>query len=110
MGEAKVMPGEENYRLVITVKEIRGNCPVFKVGDKIVVESPKIVVSETDNICIHALGCMLSMIVPLSHGISFKQLGLAKEEDEKGYVQCLDAGKPYTDGGTVLFEIKREKI
>jgi uncharacterized repeat protein (TIGR04076 family) len=110
MGEAKVMRGEEKYRLVITVKEIRGNCPIFKVGDKIVVESPKIVVSETDNICIHALGCMLSIIVPLSCGISFKQLGLAKEEDEKGYVQCLDPGKPYTDGGTVLFEIKREKI
>jgi hypothetical protein len=54
---------------------------------------------------------MLSMIVPLSHGISFKKLGLAKEEeDEKGYVQCLDPGKPYTDGGTVLFEIKRERI
>ena len=104
------MRGKEKYRLVITVKEIRGNCPVFKVGDKIVVESPKIVVSETDNICIHALGCMLSIIVPLSHGISFKQLGLTKEEYEKGYVQCLDAGKPYTDGGTVLFEIRREKI
>jgi hypothetical protein len=53
---------------------------------------------------------MLSMIVPLSHGISFKQLGLSKEDDEKGYVQCLDPGKPYTNGGTVLFEIKRERI
>jgi len=110
IGEAKVMCSKENYRLVISVKEIRGNCPVFKIGEKIVVESPKIVVSETDNICIHALGCMLSMIVPLSHGISFKQLGLAKEEGEKGYVQCLDPGKPYTDGGTVFFEIKRERI
>jgi uncharacterized repeat protein (TIGR04076 family) len=110
MGEAKNMRGEEKYRLVIAVKEIQGNCPVFKVGDKIVVDSPKIVVAETDNICIHAFGCMLSMIVPLSHGISFKKLGLAKEEDEKGYIQCLDPGKPYTDGGTVLFEIKREKI
>jgi len=104
------MRGEEKYRLVITAKEIRGDCPVFKVGDKIVVESPKINVSETDNICIHALGCMLSMIAPLSHGISFQKLGLAKEEDEKGYVQCLDPAKPYTNGGTVLFEIKREKI
>jgi uncharacterized repeat protein (TIGR04076 family) len=102
--------GEEKYRLVITVKQIRGNCPVFNVGDKMVVDSPKIVVDETDNVCIHAFGCILSMIVPLSHGVSFKQLGLAKEEGEKGYIQCLDPGKPYTDGGTVLFEIKREKI
>ncbi|MGQ9624462.1 MAG: TIGR04076 family protein [Candidatus Bathycorpusculaceae bacterium] len=101
---------EGKYRLIIIVKEIRGNCPVFKVGDKTVVESPRIVVRETDNLCIHAFGCMLSMIVPLSRGISFKQLGLAKEEGEKGYIQCLDPGKPYTDGGTVLFEIRREKI
>jgi len=104
------MLSKKKYRLVVTVKEIRGNCPVFRVGDKIVVESPKIVVNETDNICIHALGCMFSFIVPLSHGISFKQLGLTKEEAEKGYVQCLDPGKPYTNGGTVLFEIKRERI
>jgi len=104
------MNGEEKYRLVITVKEIRGNCPVFKVRDRIVVEAPKIIVDKTDNICIHAFGCILSMIVPLSRGVSFKQLGLATEEGERGYVQCLDPGKPYTDGGTVLFEIKRERI
>lgn len=104
------MSGEERYRLVITVKKIRGNCPVFRVGDRIVVESPKVAVAKTSNICIHAFGCMLSMIVPLSRGISFKQLGLTTEEGEKGYVQCLDPGKPYTDGGTVLFEIKRERI
>jgi len=102
--------GEEKYRLIISVKEIRGNCPVFKVGDKIVVESPKIVVEKTDNICVHAFGCVLSMIVPLSRGISFKELGLAMEEGEKGYIQCLDPGKPYTNGGTVLFEIRRERI
>ena len=104
------MVEEEKYRLVITVKEIRGNCPVFNVGNRMVVESPEIVVDKTDNVCIHAFGCMLSMIVPLSRGISFKMLGLATEEGEKGYVQCLDPGKPYTDGGTVLFEIKRERI
>jgi len=104
------MTEHEKYRLILTVKEIRGNCPVFEVGERIVIESPRIVVDKTNNLCIHALGCILSMVVPLSRGISFKQLGLAKEEGEKGYMQCLDPGKPYTDGGTVLFEIKRERI
>jgi len=104
-----LMSEKEEYRLIITVKEIRGNCPVFKVGEKIVIQSPKMVINETDNLCIRAFGCMLSMIVPLSHGTSFEQLGLTKTNAEKGYVQCLDPGKSYTDGGTVLFEIKREK-
>jgi len=102
--------GEEKYRLVVSVKEIRGNCPVFNVGDRVVVESPKIVVERTDSICGHAFGCMLSMIVALSRGISFKELGSATEEGEKGYFQCLDPGKPYTNGGTVLFEVRRERM
>ncbi len=98
------------YRLIFTVKEIAGTCPVFDVGDKMIVESPKIVVNKTDNMCIHAVGCMLSMIVPLSRGTSFRQLGLAVGDEEKGYIQCPDPGRPYTDGGTVLFEINRERI
>jgi hypothetical protein len=61
------------------------------------VESPTINVEKTDNLCIRAFGSMLSMIVPPSHGIGFKQLGLTKKEDEKGYVQCLDPGSPYTN-------------
>ena len=68
------MKSEDKYRLIITVKEVKGNCPVFKVGDKIVVDSPKIIVEKTDNHCIHAFGCMLSMLVPSSRGISFKKL------------------------------------
>ncbi len=99
----------EIYRLIITVEEIRGRCPVFKVGDKIIVEDPEIITEKTDTLCVHAFGSMLSMIIPLSRGVSFRELGLAKEE-EVGYVQCLDPGSPYTSGGTIVFKIEREKI
>jgi hypothetical protein len=51
---------------------------------------------------------MLSELVPLARGASFKDLGLAVKEGNVGYVQCLDPGPPYTAGGTVIFEIKRE--
>lgn len=96
------------HRLVLTVKEIRGHCPLHKVGDRIIVETPIIDVKKTDALCIHALGSMLSMLVPLARGISFKDLGLAAKEGNIGYVQCLDPGPPYTAGGTVIFEIRRE--
>lgn len=95
-------------RLVITAKEIRGRCPVFDVGDKIVVEEPRIVPEKTDALCVHALGSMLSMIIALSRGVGFKELGLTKKDDNVGYIQCLDPGSPYTSGGTVVFEVKRE--
>lgn len=98
------------YRLIITAKEIRGKCPVFKIGDKIAIDVPEIILQKTSALCVHALGSMLSMIVALSRGVSFKELGLAKEEGEVGYVQCLDPGPPYTLGGTVVFEIKRETM
>ena len=67
-------------RLVLTVKEVRGRCPVHRVGDRIVVEVPKIDVAHTDTLCVHALGSMLSMMVALARGVSFKELGLAMEE------------------------------
>jgi len=96
------------HKLIITVKEIRGRCPVHRVGDRIVVESPKIDVAKTDALCVHALGSMVTMLVPLARGVSFKDLGLAVKEGNVGYVQCLDPGPPYTAGGTVIFEIRRE--
>jgi uncharacterized repeat protein (TIGR04076 family) len=98
---------KQGKKLVVRVKEIRGHCPVFKVGDKIVFDEPEIILEETDALCIHALGAMLSMLVALSRGTSFKKLGLTKKE-EVGYIQCLDPGPPYTSGGTVVFEIRRE--
>lgn len=96
------------HKLILTVKEIRGKCPVHKLGDRIVVDSPEIVTAETDALCIHALGSMLSMLVPLAWGVSFKELGLSVKEGNVSYIQCLDPGPPYTLGGTVIFEVKRE--
>jgi hypothetical protein len=32
------------------------------------------------------------------------------KEKNLGYVQCPDPGEPYTCGGTVLFELRRERI
>jgi len=98
------------HRLIITVKEIRGKCPVFKVGDRIVIEGPKIVPEKTDALCVHALGSMLSIVISLGREVGFKELGLAEKEGDVGYVQCLDPGPPYTPGGTVIFEIRREKM
>ncbi|EHR77541.1 hypothetical protein OCC_10569 [Thermococcus litoralis DSM 5473] len=90
-------------RLIIKAVEIKGKCPVFKVGDKVVIEGPKVNLKETDAICTHAFASFLPYIVALRKGIKASEIGLGK--GEKAYVQCLDPGPPYTDGGTVIFEI-----
>jgi uncharacterized repeat protein (TIGR04076 family) len=94
--------------LEIEVCEIRGKCPVYKVGDKIVVDDPKIVLRETDALCTHALSSLLHYVLALEEGVDPVKLGLSKPEDrEHAYIQCVDPGKPYTNGGTVIFRCRR---
>jgi uncharacterized repeat protein (TIGR04076 family) len=94
--------------LEIEVVEVRGCCPVHKVGDKIVVVGPKIVLEEKDALCTHALFSLLHYVVALDEGADPVKLGLTKSGDSSNaYIQCLDSGKPYTDGGTVIFRCRR---
>jgi len=94
--------------LEIEVCEIRGKCPVHKVGDKIVIDDPKIVLRETDALCTHALSSLLHYVLALEEGADPVKLGLSKPEDrEHAYIQCVDPGKPYTNGGTVIFRCRR---
>ena len=94
--------------LEIEVVEVKGKCPVHKAGDKIMIDGARIVLDKTDALCIHALPVILHYAVALDEGADPVRLGLTKPEDkEYAYVQCVDPWKPYTDGGTVIFRIKR---
>jgi uncharacterized repeat protein (TIGR04076 family) len=95
-------------RVVIRVKEIRGNCVVFTGGEKIIIEGPEIGLKETDKIGIHALPSLLHYVLALREGIDPVKLGLAKE-GKKAYIHCVDPGKPYTNGGTVIFEVSVQR-
>lgn len=96
--------------LEVEVVEVRGRCPVHRVGDKIVIEGPSIVLDKTDALCIHALSVILHYAVALDEGADPVKLGLTKPEDrENAYVQCVDPWRPYTEGGTAVFKIKRVK-
>ena len=94
--------------LEIEVVEVRGRCPVYSVGDKIVVDDPEIVLEKTDALCTHALSSMLHYVLVLERGADPVALGLSKAGDvEHAYIQCGDPGTPYTNGGTVVFKIER---
>jgi uncharacterized repeat protein (TIGR04076 family) len=88
---------------IIEVAEIKGKCQVYKKGDKIVIEGPRIIKDKTDAICIHALAPLLHYVVALREGIDPKKLGLSKN-GKYAYIPCVDPGEPYTDGGTVIFK------
>ena len=92
--------------LEIEVYQIRGVCPVYQVGDRMVIDGPKILVDKTDAICVHALSTLLHYVVALDEGADPEKLGLSKNK-ERAYMQCVDPGEPYTEGGTVIFECRR---
>ncbi|KXB02072.1 hypothetical protein AKJ44_01455 [candidate division MSBL1 archaeon SCGC-AAA261F17] len=93
-------------RIIITVEEIRGECPIYQVGDKIIIEDFYVKANESKDTCIHALSAMTTFLTAFSHGVSAQRLGLGKQDDV-AYVQCPDPGPPCTGGGTVLFKLER---
>ena len=99
-----------NYRVKITVKEVRGHCAAgYKPGDTIIVERFYIVPEKSAKICLHALSAMQTVLSAFLHESSAKELGIG-ETDNVGYLQCPDPGQPLTRGGTVIFELKREPV
>ena len=97
-----------SYKVKVCVKEVRGMCALgYKPGDCFEVE--RFYIKDAGKgVCLHALAATLTLLAPLLKGVPATTLGIGKEENT-GYVQCPDPGKPYTCGGTVVFELKREK-
>lgn len=94
--------------LEILVHEIKGKCPVYKIGDRIVIKDPEIVLKQTNALCTHALSTLLHYVLILEHNWCPVKLGLTtSEEPEHAYMQCVDPGEPYTEGGTVIFKCRR---
>ena len=96
----------ETMDLVVRVKEIKGKCPVYSVGDTFVLKSGYRLETKIP-ICMHSLASLL----PYYNALQVSEpsrWGLAGKDDKtKAYVQCLDP-MAYTDGGTVTLEIQRE--
>ena len=94
--------------LEITVEKIKGICPVYKKGDKITVKDPEILLEKTDTLCTHALSTILHYTTILENDWCPVKLGLTIQSDpDNAYMQCVDPGKPFTNGGTVIFKCKK---
>jgi uncharacterized repeat protein (TIGR04076 family) len=95
--------------LWIEVVEIKGVCPVYRVGDSMVIRQGNILEPVGNGaVCMHSLASIFPYYVALSHGVKAEGLGLAKKggTSEDAYVQCLDPCD-ITGGGTVVFAIRK---
>jgi len=97
-------------RLIIRVEEIRGRCPVYQEGDRIVLDDGyRFNLGETTACCMHSLGPILPFYGALAKGVPPGRMGLAHRDDKgggKAYIHCPDPCE-HTGGGTVLFSIER---
>ena len=92
--------------LIVRVVEIKGTCPVYKMGDTFKLEDGYRLVSEIP-LCMHSLAALmphynaLRISRPTDWGLAGKQ------DTTRAYVQCLDP-EAYTGGGTAIFEIIKQ--
>ncbi len=92
--------------LIVTVKEIKGTCPVYRLGDSIVIrEGYMLDTNKGSPVCMHSLASLMPYYVALSKGIAPQALGLSGTKEDRAYLQCLDPCE-ITGGGTVIFEIR----
>ena len=96
--------------LLIEVISITGRCPVFKLGDKMILdEGYRLKTSSDTTICMHALASILPYYNAIYNGVPAAALGLARmnsPDKDAAFVQCLDPCN-ITNGGTVTFKITR---
>ncbi len=81
--------------LGIIAYKINGKCPVYREGNRMVIDDPQVVLDKTDKICTHALSTILHYSTILEHNWCPVELGLTREGDqEHAYLQCVDPGRP----------------
>jgi uncharacterized repeat protein (TIGR04076 family) len=91
--------------LIVRVKEIKGTCPVYRLGDSILLREGYILDTKNSSaVCMHSLASLMPYYVALSRGIPPQTLGLSGAKKDRAYLQCLDPCE-VTGGGTVIFEI-----
>jgi len=87
------------YRVILTVKESRGNCPYYKVGDKITFEEPEIIKEESGRLCLYALLSVAPYLTALCRDTPREDWINRKE-----IIQCPDADRP------VIFKVERRLL
>ena len=88
-------------KLVIKVVKIKGKCPVYSVGDRIVLdEGYKLNLKETTNVCMHSLASIMPYYNALYNGVAPEKLGLPTRKERlvcsvSILVKLLGAGRLY---------------
>ncbi len=89
--------------IVVTVKEIKGHCPTYEVGDSFTLKAGYQLVSDKP-VCMHGLASLMPYYNALRVSKPEKWGLEGKEDKSKAYIHCPDPSD-HTGGGTVVFEV-----
>lgn len=102
----------QNYKVAYEVEEIRGSCPIYKIGDRAVFRSSGFTevvdLDESDAVCMRLIDNMWLHQV-YQHG-SDEVTGYLGRAAGECRCACSMPGMPYTPCGYVIFRTRRERI
>jgi hypothetical protein len=103
---------QDKYRVSYEVEEIRGKCPVYKIGDKAVFDSigftEQVNLDQSDAVCMRLVDNM--WIHQLYQHASEEVIDYMGRGAGECRCACAMPGEPYTPCGYVIFRTRRERI
>jgi CRP/FNR family cyclic AMP-dependent transcriptional regulator len=84
---------------VILVAEDVSGCSTFSCGEQVTIDYPRVVIGESDKICVIALDQCAAYILPLSRGVAFATLGIG---EQTGTMRCC------CPQGSVVFKVFKQ--
>lgn len=87
------------YRVVLEVVQVPEKCAAgYRIGDKIVIEDPKIMLNESTNVCLYALSALTPYLIPLTRELP--------KDDWMNQINELSCSDPQN---SVKFKVTRTK-
>ena len=84
------------YRFVAKIESVFGKCPVYKGGEKIVLENGEIDLEDSDAVCLQLLSTMMHGYMARQHEDYWRTTGGFDYSKEKS--KCPRGSPPYGEG------------
>lgn len=97
------MSFDAKYKVVAKIDSVYGKCPVYKGGEKIVMEDGTLNLQETDAVCLQLLGTLIHEYMVKQHRNYWETSETLDSWDySKEKTKCPRVGPPFGEGYVVV--------
>jgi uncharacterized repeat protein (TIGR04076 family) len=94
------MAYKAKYKVVATIDSVHGTCPIYRGGEKIVMQDGILNLKETDAVCLQLLSTLIHEYMAKQHQDYWQTTGGFDYSKEK--TKCPRGGPPYGDGYVIV--------